>query len=136
MKNIIKEFNLENYIDVPAAGKIALAYSCHKGEHFYNDGKLFNWKVFDYNNEEKPKYVQKIQYSGEKHNVIKDQMFKLPNGHSVGWDHFDFLAPNKTAPCFCTHHEDENPSAFVGRHGVNDSLFMKCDVCDTLYFNQ
>lgn len=135
MNNIIKEFSLHDYVDIPAAGKIALAYSCNNGKYWYSEGpKLLNWKVFDYG-EEKQVYIPKTHYIGEKQNVIKEQRFIIPNGDSVGWEHFEYLKSSATSPCFCTNHEDTRPSAFVGRHINNGSLFMKCDVCDTLYFN-
>ena len=103
----------ENWVDVPAFGDPARFYFGAKGEHWYNDGKLFNWKVPGYKREEKKHPGNRT--SRNQGNHIFDKRPIAVNGRVESFESCVAIArlagQNKSVPCNCPFHEDKSASA-------------------------
>lgn len=140
MENICNEFDINGALDLGAMQNLQLPYASNRNaEHWYSNGlKILNWKVYDYQLPSKKQFknASRNVASTDKPNVMNPIEIKTKHG-SFGWDHFENIHGDMTAPCFCPFgtHEDSNPSAFVARH-ENGSLYVSCKACNETKFNK
>lgn len=126
MEKIAKKMfiDVSGWVDLPAAKDVARVYSGNPNqEHFYNDGRLMSWEVYNRTvdlrsfDEKQPK------------NAIDEHVILEVKGQPLGLHQAVELAKMKgKVPCKAYCHEDKAPSAFFCINN-NGNFQYYCSSC-------